>query len=110
MAEYIQHKQYYLQLGSQVQQKRDYFQVLMEQTRFRAIPTFGSYFQLFSYKEISDLKERDFSIWLTREHGVATIPLSAFYINPKENQTVRYCFVKKESTLEEAVNRLVKMG
>ena len=110
LAEYIQHKEHYLQLGSQVQQKRDYFQVLMEQTRFQAIPSFGSYFQLFNYKEISDLNERDFSIWLTREHGVATIPLSAFYINPKENQTVRFCFVKKESTLEEAVNRLVKMG
>lgn len=109
LAEFLQQEEQYLQLGAQIQQKRDLFQQLMKQTKFKALPSYGSYFQLYSYEAISDKKEKDFAIWLTQTHGVATIPLAAFYNTVKENNVVRFCFVKKDTTLEEAVNRLVKL-
>ncbi len=109
LAEFLQQEDQYLQLGTQIQQKRDLFQQLMEQTKFKAIPSYGSYFQLYSYEAISDKKEKDFAIWLTQTQGVATIPLSAFYNKVKEDNVVRFCFVKKNTTLEEAVNRLVNL-
>jgi methionine aminotransferase len=109
LAEYILQKDAYLQLGRQLQQKRDYFQLLMQQTRFKALPSFGSYFQLYSYTDITDENDADFAIRLTKECGVAAIPTSAFYVDGKDDKVLRFCFVKKETTLEAAVNRLVKL-
>ncbi len=97
------------QLGSFLQQKRDYFATLMLQTKFKALPSYGSYFQLYSYDGISDESEKDLAIRLTKEYGVATIPTSVFYKNNTDNKVLRFCFAKKESTLEEAVNRLIKL-
>ena len=108
LATFIQQEELYLQLGAAVQQKRDYFQLLMQQTKFKALPSYGSYFQLYNYAGISEEKEKDLAIRLTKQYGVATIPLSAFYNNQKEDKVLRFCFVKKESTLEEAVSRLIK--
>ena len=108
LATFIQHKELYLQLGKEVQHKRDYFQQLMQQTKFKALPSYGSYFQLYSYAGISDEKEKDLAIRITKEFGVATIPVSVFYNKEKDDKVLRFCFVKKESTLEEAVNRLIK--
>ena len=108
LATFIQHKELYLQLGKEVQHKRDYFQQLMQQTKFKALPSYGSYFQLYSYAGISDEKEKDLAIRITKEFGVATIPVSVFYNKEKDDKVLRFCFVKKESTLEEAVNRLMK--
>jgi methionine transaminase len=109
LAEYMQQKEPYLQLGNQLQQKRDYFQQLMQQTKFKALPSYGSYFQLYSYAGITEESEKDFATRLTKEYGVATIPTSAFYLKGTDNKVLRFCFVKKESTLEAAVNRLVKL-
>ncbi len=109
LAEYLLQKEAYLQLGMQVQQKRDYFNQLMLQTKFKALPSYGSYFQLFSYDGITEEKEKDFAIRITREYGVASIPLSAFYASEREDKILRFCFVKKEATLDEAVNRLIKI-
>jgi methionine aminotransferase len=109
LAEYILQKDAYLQLGRQLQQKRDYFQQLMLQTKFKALPSYGSYFQLYSYTDITNENDADFAIRLTKEYGVAAIPTSAFYTNGKDDKVLRFCFVKKESTLEAAVNRLVKL-
>jgi methionine aminotransferase len=67
----------------------------------------GSYFQLYSYAKISDEKEKDFAVRLTKEYGVTTIPVSAFYQNAVENKVVRFCFSKKEETLEAAAEKLV---
>ncbi len=106
LAEYLLNETAYLELGAQVQQKRDYLQTLMLQTRLKPLPSFGSYFQLYSYAGISKEKEKDFAIRLTKDFGVATIPLSAFYQEERENQVLRFCFVKNEQTLEEAVTRL----
>ena len=109
LAEYLLQKDDYLQLGEQVQQKRDYFQALMQQTKFKALPSYGSYFQLYSYADITNESEKDFAIRLTKECGVATIPTSAFYATEKDDKVLRFCFVKKEATVYEAVNRLIKL-
>jgi methionine transaminase len=109
LAEFLLQKEKYLQLGSYLQQKRDYFFKLMQQTKFKALPSYGSYFQLYSYNGVSDEREKEFAIHLTKEYGVATIPTSAFYKNSTDNKVLRFCFVKKESTLEEAINRLIKL-
>lgn len=109
LAEFLKDKDQYLKLGEFLQRKRDFFRTCMEQTKFIALPSYGSYFQLYSYKEMSDEPEKDFAVRLTREAGVATIPVSAFYKNAVDNKVLRFCFAKKESTLEEAVNRLSRV-
>ncbi len=109
LAQFLQQKEKYLQLGSLLQQKRDYFFMLMQQTKFKALPSYGSYFQLYSYDGISNENEKEFAIRLTKEYGVATIPAAAFYKSDIDNKVLRFCFVKKESTLQDAVNRLVKL-
>jgi methionine transaminase len=109
LAQFLQQKEKYLQLGSLLQQKRDYFFNLMQQTKFKALPSYGSYFQLYSYDGISNESEKEFAIRLTKEYGVATIPTSAFYKTNTDNRVLRFCFVKKESTLDDAVNRLMKL-
>ena len=81
----------------------------MQQTKFKALPSYGSYFQLYSYSGITDESEKDFAIRLTKEYGVATIPTSVFYKNGEDNKVLRFCFSKKENTLEEAANRLMKL-
>ncbi len=109
LAAFLQQKEHYLQLGGFLQQKRDYLKALMEQTKFTALPSYGSYFQLYSYSNITDESEKDFAVRLVKEYGVATIPTSAFYKNGEDNQVLRFCFSKNESTLEEAANRLMKL-
>lgn len=71
----------------------------MKQTKFEPLPSYGSYFQLYSYKNISEEKERSFAERLVKEVGVATIPVAAFYKTPVENQVVRFCFAKKRKHL-----------
>ena len=109
LAEFLQQKENYLQVGNFLQQKRDYFQGLMQQTKFKALPSYGTYFQLYNYDAISTENEKDFAIRLVKEYGVAAIPVAAFYQKENNHSVVRFCFAKKESTLEEAVNRLIKL-
>ena len=109
LADFLQYKESYLTLGNFLQKKRDYFMNLMKQTNFKPLPSHGSYFQLYSYEGMSDESEKDLAIRLTKDFGVATIPASAFYKNGKDDKALRFCFAKKESTLEEAVNRLLKL-
>ena len=103
---FIKNKEAYLNLGASLQQKRDFFQEAMQQTKFKALPSFGSYFQLYSYADISDEKEYDFAVRLVKEVGVAAIPVSSFYKTPTENKVLRFCFTKKEETLLNAVDKL----
>jgi len=107
LAEFINDKEQYLQLGSFLQQKRDFFAQLMLQTKFTPLPSYGSYFQLYKYDQIAEEEELAFAIRLTKEAGVATIPVSAFYKTPVDNKVLRFCFAKKEATLEAAVSRLI---
>jgi methionine transaminase len=109
LAAFMQQPQHYLNLGSAIQQKRDYFQQLMASTRFTALPSYGSYFQLYSYSTISQEPEMDFAIRLTRQYGVTAIPVSVFYQQPVNKQVLRFCFVKKEATLLQAAERLAKV-
>jgi methionine transaminase len=106
LAEYLQNAEAYLTLGSFVQKKRDYFQRLMEATPFKALPSYGSYFQCYSYNGLSNESDKDFAIRLTKEYGITTIPVSAFYKNGKDDKVIRFCFCKKEETLERAVEKL----
>ncbi len=109
LAAYLQNENAYLQLGTFVQKKRDYFQELMSQTAFTALPSFGSYFQCYSYEKITNESDMDFAIRLTKDYGVTTIPVSAFYNNQQDNHVLRFCFCKKEETLERAVATLVNV-
>lgn len=109
LSSFLQQKDEYEQLGSFVQKKRDYFVELMKSTRFKMHPSFGSYFILASYGHFSDETEKDLAIRITKEFGVASIPVSAFYETPVDNKVLRFCFCKKEETLERAVERLMKV-
>lgn len=109
LAQYLKQQEQYLNLGAFLQQKRDYLQTLMQQTKFKPLPSFGSYFQVYSYASISDETEKEFAVRLTKERGVATIPVSAFYQHEANHQVLRFCFSKKEATLEAAVERLLRL-
>jgi methionine aminotransferase len=82
----------------------------MEGSRFKALPCRGSYFQLMDYSEISDQEDADFAIRLTKEHGVAAIPTSPFLYRSTAPHVVRFCFAKKNETLETAAERLRAVG
>ncbi|MEO6064439.1 MAG: methionine aminotransferase, partial [Lysobacterales bacterium] len=87
--------------------KRDRFRALLAQSRFSLTPVAGGYFQLADYSAISDLGDREVCEWLTREVGVAAIPLSAFYSQaPAEQRLIRFCFAKTDATLEAAAAKL----
>ncbi|HEU4903064.1 MAG TPA: methionine aminotransferase [Flavisolibacter sp.] len=109
LAAFLQKKESYLALGPFLQKKRDYFQAGMAQTKLQPLPTHGSYFQIYSYKNLSEESEKDFAIHLTKDFGVATIPVAAFYQQEVNHQVLRFCFCKKEATLDAAVERLVKL-
>ena len=91
------------------QGKRDYFCKLLAPSRFKLTPSAGTYFQLVDYAAISAEHDVDFARWLTREIGVAAIPVSVFCETPPQQQWLRFCFAKNESTLEAAAERLCKI-
>ena len=109
LAEYIKNEEAYNTLGTFIQAKRDYFNKLMEQTPFKPLPSFGSYFQCYSYADITNESDSEFAIRLTKDFGITTIPVSAFYKHGKDDKVLRFCFVKKEETLEKAVQQLKKL-
>ncbi len=109
LATFLEKEEEYLNLGKMLQQKRDYFKTLMSKTRFKPLPSYGSYFQLYSYKNINDEKEYDMAVRLVKEFGVATIPVSALYKTPTDNQVLRFCFSKIDSTLEAAAEKLMSV-
>ena len=108
LAEYLKNKDAYLSLSAFYQQKRDFFIEAMRQTKFNLFKSSGSYFICASYAQLSDEGDRDFCIRLTKEIGVTMIPVSAFYQNGKDDKVVRFCFGKKQETLERAAEKLVK--
>lgn len=108
LTEFLKNREAYLSLSSQLQEKRDYFIRLMKETRFTIQPSHGSYFICGTYEKISRESDMDFAIRLTKEAGVATIPVSAFYHDGKDDHVLRFCFSKKRETLENAVERLAR--
>ncbi|MBU1815798.1 MAG: pyridoxal phosphate-dependent aminotransferase [Gammaproteobacteria bacterium] len=109
LAAYLQDPAPYLQLPAFYQAKRDLFREGLAGSRFKLLPSTGSYFQCVDISAISDLNEADFCQWLTREAGVAAIPLSAFYGDGFDQRVVRFCFAKKDETLRAALERLRKL-
>lgn len=108
LASFLKESVHYSSLPDFMQKKRDYFQEKMSATRFRALPTHGSYFQIYSYKDISSKPDAEFAKDLVARHGVAAIPVSAFYQSGKDDLVLRFCFAKKKETIDEAVEKLSK--
>lgn len=110
LAKYLQEPRHYLDLAPFYQSKRDYFRAGLQGTRFNLLPSPGTYFQCADYTNLqvpeAKLGEAEFCAWLTTEVGVAAIPISAFYDQPKESGVIRFCFAKQEQTLHTALNRL----
>lgn len=113
LATYTQDASTYLELPTFYQHKRDRLAEGLRRTRFKPLATPGTFFMLADYSEISELPEAEFSIWLTKEHGVTVIPVSAFYAKTdalaSNHKIVRFCFAKKEETLDKAIERLIKI-
>jgi methionine aminotransferase len=103
----------YMELGAFYQRKRDLFREGLATTRFRLLPSEGTYFQCVSIADLAvserNLPDAEFCQWLTREIGVAAIPLSAFYGNGFDQQVIRFCFAKQDITLQSALQRLSRL-
>jgi len=109
LADFLKDESTYNGLHQFYQSKRDYFRNLISSSRFEIEPCTGTYFQLLNYKNITDEKDTDFAIRLTKEKGLASIPLSVFYSNQQQQQLLRFCFAKKEETLERAAEIICKL-
>ena len=109
LAAYMDDAQPYLTLPAFYQRKRDLFRAGLARTRFKLLPSEGSYFQCVDISEVSDLGEAEFCRWLTTEIGVAAIPLSAFYGDGFDQRVVRFCFAKQDATLQAALARLARL-
>jgi methionine transaminase len=109
LAAYMADPQHHLQLPAFYQRKRDLFREGLQRTKFRLLPSQGSYFQCVDISAVSDLGEAGFCQWLTTEIGVAAIPLSAFYGDGFDQRVVRFCFAKKDETLQTALGRLARL-
>ena len=109
LASLLKDRNSYLELGPLLQQKRDLFKHLMKDTRFNLMPVEGSYFMCATYEHISHESDIDFAMRLTREMGVAVIPLSAFYQDKPDTKSIRFCFCKKTETLETAAKKLAQL-
>ena len=109
LAAYMADAQPYLDLPAFYQRKRELFRYGLKRTKFKLLPSEGTYFQCVDISDVSTLGEADFCKWLTTEIGVAAIPLSAFYGSGFDQRVVRFCFAKKDETLNAALERLAKL-
>jgi methionine aminotransferase len=109
LAGYLKNEDHYLSLPRFYQGKRDYFRKGMAQTRFKLLPCYGSYFQSVTYNDITDEKDSEFALRLTKEFGVASIPVSVFYTQGADHHVLRFCFAKKSETMDKAFERLMKV-
>jgi methionine aminotransferase len=109
IAEYLKDENTYLALPAFFQHKRDHFRSALAQTRFELLPCAGTYFQSVRYDKISDEKDTDIALRLTKEFGVASIPTSAFYTRGTDHQVLRFCFAKKQETLDKAIDKLINI-
>lgn len=109
IAKYLEDENNYLSLSAFFEQKRNYFTSLIKDSRFEIIPCQGTYFQLLSYKDIIDLGDMEFASKMTKENGIASIPMSAFYGSKKDDHILRFCFAKQDETLLKAAEKLCKI-
>ncbi len=110
LAEYMKNPKPYLELSAFYQTKRDRLAAGLQKTRFIPMPSQGTFFLLADYSQVSDLPEAEFARWLTIEHKVGVIPVSAFYRDPNASESnhrlVRFCFAKQDDTLDAAIDKL----
>jgi methionine aminotransferase len=109
LAEYIRNEANYNALPQFYQETRDYFRQLITGSRFKLLPCLGSYFQLLDYSAITDEKDTEYAIRLTKDHRVASIPVSVFYNVPQDFKLLRFCFAKENEMLEKAAELLHKV-
>jgi methionine aminotransferase len=109
ISDFLKDERNYLEISDFFQDKKNFFTTLMKETRFDLLPCYGSYFQSVQYSRISDEKDTNLAIRLIKEFGVAGIPVSAFYSKGTDFHVLRFCFAKKNETLEKAVNYLAKV-
>lgn len=109
IAKYLEDENNYLSLSAFFEQKKNYFTSLIKDSRFEIIPCQGTYFQLLSYKDIIDLGDMEFASKMTKENGIASIPMSAFYGSKKDDHILRFCFAKRDETLLKAAEKLCKI-
>ena len=110
IAEFLEDKEEWKQLALFYAQKRDHFATMIRGRKFKLMPCNGSYFQLLGYDKISKEGDVEFAERLTREHKIASIPVSVFSINGEDNNVLRFCFAKSEDTLEKAAEILCKIS
>ncbi len=108
-ADFLDNTEHYLQLPAFYQQKRDLFRSLLKESRFKLMPCSGSYFQLLSYDKISEEGDYDMAVRLTKEKGIASVPISVFYRDRTDNKVLRFCFAKGEDTLKKAAEILCNL-
>jgi methionine aminotransferase len=113
LARYMADPAPYLELPAFYQRKRDLFRAGLAQTKFKLLPGEGTYFQCVDISGLAvpekNLSEAEFCQWLTTDIGVAAIPLSAFYGSGFDQKVIRFCFAKKDETLNLALERLAKL-
>ena len=102
IAEYMKDENNYKQLHQFYQNKRDYFAKLIKNSRFEIQSCAGTYFQLLNYSKFSEEKDVEMAKRLTQDKKIASVPLSVFYHEKIDNKLLRFCFAKKEETLEKA--------
>ncbi len=109
LTDFLKDENNYMHINQMYQKKRDYFLELIKPSRFKAVPCFGTYFQLLDYSDISNEKEMQFAERLTKEYGIAAIPISVFYNKEVNNKVLRFCFAKTDETLQKAAEKLCKI-
>lgn len=107
IADYLQDDAKYLGLADFFQEKRDYFRSMLSETRFNLLPCKGSYFQCVTFDHLSKETDVELAKRLVTDFGVASIPVSAFFIRNSDHHVLRFCFAKKNETLERAVEKLM---
>ncbi len=106
LAEFMERREEYLSVSAFYQEKRDLFLSLLKNSRFRAVPSAGTYFQMLDYSDITDMPDTAFAMELTKKHLVASIPPSVFYHRRNDHLVLRFCFAKRDETLKKAAEKL----
>lgn len=109
IAEYMKNKENYMHVADMYQSKRDYFVDHLKNSRFSVIHSYGTYFQLLDYSNVSNENDMTFSEHLVKEHGIASIPVSPFISGMNELKVLRFCFAKQEETLNKATEILCRI-
>jgi len=110
IARFMEDSSFHLELPAFYQAKRDHFRQALSDTAWDLMPCRGTYFQLMGYRSIGNLPDTDMAEWLTREVGVACIPVSVFNANGNDERILRFCFAKGDGTLNAAADKLRRVG